>query len=556
VPRPDVLRRAVRSLPAPAQVWLKTVDASIRDTDWAERVRSVRLREQAFIDATTQQSRRLPGRKRVLFLTLQTPSPWSGTECSLATALALRGHDVRGILCDGLLPLCEMNLGAQERPSCDVCSRWRARHYEGAFGIDCSRLTDDVSGDDHEQAVRLVEGIAPQKLSELVVDGVPVGRFARRELQRYYRGFVFDPAADPAFRQWLVSSVLIVRLLSRALEKQQPDIVVASSGRTLPSACLLSVAKARGVHAITWDTEPSHPDALVFAHDTAAVEIPLEDTWRDAADRELSREERAELHRFLRGWARSETTPFPYNPSPIEDQHTIATSLGLRSGAPLVVAFANSAWDMAVVDRNAGFASMFDWLFTLVEYARANPHVDLVVRAHPAETNVPQALKSRTPVAAEIRRRCPAVPPNVSLVEGDNPISSYALGAMAQVATIYSSRLGLELAMAGKRTWLAGQVTYRGKGFTRDIQSKEELVALLDARAFNETLSSDAVSRAERFAYLWFFQYVTRLPLLRPANQTFGLSSFRHLAPGEDAVIDNLCEAMVARGPFVRLNGH
>lgn len=551
----SILRRAARSLPPPAQLWLKTVDASLRDSDWAEGVREVRLREQPFIDATRQQSRELPGRKRFLFLALQTPSPWSATECSLAMALQLRGHDVRGLLCDGLLPLCEMNLGVRQRPPCEVCVGWRARYYDDAFGFTWPRLTRYLSPEDRDDASRIVERVRSDDLADFVIDGVHVGRFARRELQRYHRGFVFEPAADSAFRQWVIAGVLIVRLIARALAQERPDIVVASSGRTLASACLLSVARQRGIHTITWDTEPSYADALVFAHDSAAVEVPLDEAWRRVADEELSVAQRARLQAFLHSWARSEITPFPYNPSPLDKKDDIRATLGLRRGAPLVVAFANSAWDMAVVDRDAGFSSMFAWLFALVEYAQRHPEIDLVVRAHPAETNVPADLQSRTPVAAEIRRRYAPLPPNVALVEGTNRISSYTLAAMAQVATVYSSRLGLEIALTGKKPWLAGSVTYRGRGFTRDLESPGAMTRLLDARVLEETLTSAEVSLAERFAYLWFFRYVTRVPLLRPADQHFRLATFHDLASGAHPIIDRLCTAMVDKTAFLDLDG-
>src|SRR6185295_4570220 len=152
-----------------------------------------------------------------------------------------------------------------------------------------------------------------------------------------------------------------------------------------------------------------------------------------------------------------------------------------RTGAPLIVAFANAAWDMAAVDRDVGFASMFEWLFSLVDYAIAHPEVELVVRAHPAEVNVPAELRSRTPVVAEIRRKYGDLPDHIKLLEGDNPISSYVLAEMAQAPILYATRLGLEMALKGRRPWLAGQTTYRGRGFTRDLGSRAEMERLLDA---------------------------------------------------------------------------
>ena len=77
---------------------------------------------------------------------------------------------------------------------------------------------------------------------------------------------------------------------------------------------------------------------------------------------------------------------------------------------------------------------------------------------------------------------------------------------------------------------------------------------MLDSWAFDDTLSAAEVELAERFAHLWFFRYVTRLPLLRPPQRLFALKTFRDLAPGGDAVMEHLCECLVTGAPFIDLN--
>ena len=57
--------------------------------------------------------------------------------------------------------------------------------------------------------------------------------------------------------------------------------------------------------------------------------------------------------------------------------------------------------------------------------------------------------------------------------------------------------------LRGKRPWIAGDVTYRGKGFTLDLASREQMYDLLDKNAFHNRLSEDEVKLAQRFAYLW-----------------------------------------------------
>ena len=122
---------------------------------------------------------------------------------------------------------------------------------------------------------------------------------------------------------------------------------------------------------------------------------------------------------------------------------------------------------------------------------------------------------------------------------------------MAQVNIVYASRFGLELALRGIRPWLAGAVTYRGKGFTLDLDSADHMRRLLDALGPVTPMPEDDIELARRFAYLWFFRYEVRLPLLHPPDKRFALNTFDELAPGGDQAIDNICEAFVTGKPFV-----
>ena len=550
-----LLRRAVRPLPAGAQNALRELRERIAGVhDSAPAIAALRARERATIDAVVAEQQQRPGRLRILTSVLQQSPPWLDMAYALATALRLRGHDVRGVLCDGVLPLCEMTLGSQEPPPCDVCVGWLSR-YEEAFGFAFGRLSSLLNADDRawaDAAAGTSNPHAGKAASAFIVDGVDLRRLARRELQRYRRGFAFEPEADAAYTQWLTSALLVMRAAGRLIERERPDVLLLSSGRTLVAACLVAAARARGVRVVTWDTEPSFADGLVFSHGEPAVQVPLDEAWATTKDVELTEAERAEVRQYLGRWSRSDGTPFPYNPSPLDDEAGIRTTLGLRPGARLITAFSNSAWDMAVVDRDVAFAHMFDWLFTLVDYARQHPEADVVVRAHPAEVKVPEDLRSRTPVCDELRARCAPLPPNLALVDGGSALSSYVLAGMADVAMVYSSRFGLELAMAGRQPWLAGDVTYRGKGFTRDLASKADMLAALNAGERSRALDADERARAERFAHLWFFRGILRVPRLRPADGRFALDSFSQLGPGGDVVVDHICDAVARGTSFVR----
>jgi hypothetical protein len=550
-------QRLAYLLPRRWQLELKIAKRAIlRQPDWAIPIKQLRLQEQSYLQETGLKNSLLPQRRRILILSMQIYPPWLDTELALGMALRLRGHKVQGILCDGLMPICELNLGLQMRPPCGVCVDWISR-YEKAFGFNFFRLTDFITKLDLEKAEELVRKTQMSDLPSLVVSGVNVGKVARLELQRYYRGFVFDPLgkALEVYRKWLVAGVLMTWLFERILDREEPDILISSSGKTLLAACANALAKKRATHVVTWDTSALFQDGIMFRHDEPADDVNLDDVWGEVSQKALSNSQEKEIDEFMRKWSRSEITPFSYNPMPLENETLIRTQLGLRPESPLVIAYTNTSWDMAVVDRDIGFESMYDWVFSLVQYAIDHPKIDLIVRAHPAEKKTPPILHTTTPVVPEIKKRFESIPNNIKFIEGDNPISSYTLASMAQVVMLYASMLGLELAMRGIRPWIAGNVNYRGKGFTLDLVSKEQMFDLLENSLFSDNLSKEEVTLAKKFAHLWIFRHLIHNPFVDAAGQNFRLESFRKIAPGGNRIMDDLCEALVSGQPFIDI-GH
>lgn len=138
-------RRVLYSLPPRWQLHIGSAKRAILGHfDWAADIKHLRVNEQDYLRTTALSNRPLPNRKLIAIYSLHH---FSGVEYGLALALQLRGHDVRGILCDGLLPLCEMNLGPNIRPPCEACIMNLSR-YEDAFGFHYDRLKHFLSDKD------------------------------------------------------------------------------------------------------------------------------------------------------------------------------------------------------------------------------------------------------------------------------------------------------------------------------------------------------------------------------------------------------------------------
>ena len=73
-----------------------------------------------------------------------------------------------------------------------------------------------------------------------------------------------------------------------------------------------------------------------------------------------------------------------------------------------------------------------------------------------------------------LRAASPELPDHVRAVPPESDISTYDLIELADVGLVYTTTVGLEMAMRGIPVIVAGQTHYRGKGFTTDPGSVED----------------------------------------------------------------------------------
>ena len=66
------------------------------------------------------------------------------------------------------------------------------------------------------------------------------------------------------------------------------------------------------------------------------------------------------------------------------------------------------------------------------------------------------------------------MPSNIHLVAAGDPINTYDLVEIADLGLVYTTTVGMEMAMSGVPAIVGGQTHYRGKGFTQDPVSWEE----------------------------------------------------------------------------------
>ena len=101
------------------------------------------------------------------------------------------------------------------------------------------------------------------------------------------------------------------------------------------------------------------------------------------------------------------------------------------------------------------------------------------------------------------------------LVGADAKVNTYDLVEIADLGLVYTTTVGMEMAMSGIPVIVVGNTHYRSKGFTLDPDSWDAYFKMLDdvladPHAFR--LSQAQVEQAWNYAYRFFFEYPHPFP--------------------------------------------
>ena len=294
-------------------------------------------------------------------------------------------------------------------------------------------------------------------------------------------------------------------------QKNRPDVVIVPNGMIQEYGVVYETARLLGIPVVTYEFGEQDRrvwldhNKLVMFHDTNQA-------WKKCRDRVLDQEQRAWLETFLKarqGFQLGEAFAHLYQKVTRFGPEPIRSSLGLDD-RPIVLFPTNVLGDSATLGRTVFSQSMAEWIERLIPYFAAHSEVQWVIRIHPAET-----WTVGPSVAEIIRNVMPELPSHIRLIGSTEKINTYDLMDIADLALVYTTTAGLEIALRGIPVLVSGRAHYRKKGFTLDADTWEEYFGLLDAALTNlpgHRLSAQQVEAAWNYAYYFFREYPHPFP--------------------------------------------
>jgi hypothetical protein len=475
------------------------------------------------------------GGPRVLVASLRAWTTHNVYESVLAHALKLRGAEVALLTCGGGQPLCELGQARAAWPApCDRCGWYTARVADAAR-LPSFRLADGLPwGEDARRAPvqppPAGPAVDPRKAAEISLAWM----LRSTDVES-------DPEGAEMGRDFAVAAAGVAASAERVLDEFRPDTLVLLNGLFASESAIREVALARDLRVITYEMAPRE-GALVFSADTPAPLYDTDRAWERARDRPLSPDEQEEIETMLSARSEGRAAHERYFDDPLADPQRVRAELEIPDGARVISLFTNLAWDSAVVGRDLAYGSMFEWIDDAVRTADELENTVLVVRVHPAETR----WGTMQPVAAGL----PDLPASVRVVGPEQPLSSYALLEVSDLALTYTTTVGLEAAVRGVPVAVAARTHYRDRGFTHDLGSPTDLGDLLRSGAW--AMSDEQVALAIRYAFMFFFRCMIPFPLVQPdhGRPASAPDDAAALLPGADRYLDFICERILSSGDF------
>lgn len=296
------------------------------------------------------------------------------------------------------------------------------------------------------------------------------------------------------------------------LSQSRPALVIVPNGSVLEFAVVYQTARYLDLPVVTYEFDEPRERIRLALND----EVMREDTtefWEAYGNEPLRPDQMEQLRGLMA--ARQGGGPWGnfhvrFQDRPPQGSEQLRSRLGLDY-RPVVLLAPNVFGDSATLGRQVFSGGLSDWVCRSVSYFLKRPDAQLIIRIHPSEAKSSYG----TSIGDVVRDRFPHPPAHVKLVEAKDPINTYDLIAMADLGLVYTTTVGLEMALSGVPVIVAGQTHYRGKGFTIDPTTWEAYFERADQVLRSPQryrLSGKRLEAARRYAYRFFFDFTRPFP--------------------------------------------
>lgn len=373
-----------------------------------------------------------------------------------------------------------------------------AHRYFKAFGIgdfvhwENVELTDSESATcERDAADMLRREMSFRSVKEWTYQGVWIGPQLLSSIVRAnHLGCpdVNDPAVRGQIARNLPEILKLIYRARRMLEQARPSMVLLVEANGEVYGPITDLAINAGINTIQY-VQPWKDDGLIFKrlnpatrriHPNSIQKATLEKLgampWTPKHDETLDSlfQSRYDGKWFLQSRNQPKTRSFQVD--------EISKTLALDPAKKIAVVFSHILWDANLFYGDDLFEDYGDWFVQTVGAAAKNPHLNWVIKLHPANVwkRAREQVKGELAEITLINKHFPqGLPDHVRLLHPETPISTLSLFQAIDFGVTVRGTVGIELPCLGVPVLTAGTGRYSGLGFTLDSATREEYLGRL-----------------------------------------------------------------------------
>ncbi len=319
-----------------------------------------------------------------------------------------------------------------------------------------------------------------------------------------------DPSS-PLYQLRLSRNAQAAAALYDWLQAEKPDLLIVPNGTILEMGVAYKIAKMLDIDTVTFEFADQQ-ERIWLAQNDEIMSHNTRDLWRGLGYQALpEKAKRALMELFgarknARLWG---SFARQWQQTPIKGGASVRESLKLDE-RPLALLATNVLGDSLTLGRQRISETMAEMIVKTVAYFIQHPEAQLMVRVHPGE------LKTHgTSMVEVLESAYPSLPENIHIIRPEDKTNTYDLMEIADLGLVYTTTVGMEMAMSGLPVIVTGKTHYAEKGFTLDPSSWSDYEAMLNkvlADPKAARLSDAQVEQAWLYAYLFFFEFSLPFP--------------------------------------------
>ncbi len=295
------------------------------------------------------------------------------------------------------------------------------------------------------------------------------------------------------------------------LKSNRPDEVIVPNGSIMELGVCYNIARSLKIPTVTYEfSDQRHrfwiaQNAQIMRQNTKAL-------WEARQNVVLTQEQMEKVRSLMQARQKAslwENFSRMWQGVPKQGAEKIRKEVGLDD-RPVVLLATNVLGDSLTLGRQVFTKSMAEWIERTVQYFVPRNDIQFVIRVHPGEI-----LTRGVSVVDVIHKLMPELPEHIHLIQPKDKINTYDLVEITDIGLVYTTTVGLEMAMSGIPSIVVGQTHYRGLGFTYDPDSYVNYYKLLGSMLENPAefrLSREKIDLAWKYAYHFFFDFPRPFP--------------------------------------------